>query len=815
MNLQAAVDQAWRDIRYAWRLITRERGFAAVVIVTLALAVAANTAIYSVIDAVMFRRLPFEQSERLVSISRVVPNNPQLAGSVSAVHFDEWRRSSTSFEGLSLISGGNFSLTGTGEPENIPGARVSASLFSVLRVPMQLGRTFLQEDEDRQERVVVVSDDLWRTRLQARVEIVGQTITLNGVQHIVIGVLPPGFSLPLVRPGGSSERMLLYVPIDPAPFERDPRSPVFAHLAVGRLKAGVQTAQATAELNGLQRQLAKLALNGREVPMMVRSLQTHVASGYRAGLLVLWAGVTTVLLITCVNVANLLLARAARRRRELAVRAALGASRMGLVRQLLIESLTLSAVSGALGVAGAFALLRVILAFAPGDLPRVDDIRLDTRVLLFTMVTVVVNAVLFGVGPAWWAARTDPQDGMRIDSCTASSGPGARRLRDLLVSAEVALCVACLVVGALLLRSFQEVRRVERGFETAGIVTVTVGVPTTRYPGVKRAAFLNAALDGIETVPGVVSTGLSSVLPISGDTGPGLNLTPDGLPDARQTFWLRAVNGDYFNTMGIPIREGRSFVDRDVARPVAVVSALTAERVWGGASAIGKRFRLGPETSQLYGILFEVVGVVGDARGASLTAQYAETVYLPHWQDLSFIGNWSFLVKTRDPNGVVPQVRAVLRDLDAALPIPAFRTMDTVVAGSLDQRRFQTGLIVVFGVAGLLLAGLGIYGVVSYTVAQRTAEIGIRMALGARTRAIQWLVVRQGLGPLLIGLAVGIVGSLGAERLVGSMLFGVRAGDLPTTAGVAVLLTVVTLAASAAPARRATRIDPVVALRSE
>ena len=488
---------------------------------------------------------------------------------------------------------------------------------------------------------------------------------------------------------------------------------------------------------------------------------------------------------------------------------------MGIVRQLLIESLTLSAVSGALGIAGAYALLRVILAFAPGDLPRVDDIRLDTRVLMFTMVTVVVNAVLFGVGPAWWAARTDPQDGMRIDSRTASSGPGARRLRDLLVSAEVALCVACLVVGALLLRSFQEVRRVERGFETAGIVTVTVGVPTTRYPGVKRSAFLNAALDGIETVPGVVSTGLSSVLPLSGDTGPGLNLTPDGLADARQTFWLRAVNGELLQHDGHTCPRGP--IVRRPGRCPSGGGRVCADRRARLGRRVGCRQTLSTRTGNLSAVR-DPLRSRGRCRRRARRQPHGpirRNVYLPHWQDLSFIGNWSFLVKTRDPNGVVPQVRAVLRNLDAELPIPAFRTMDTVVAGSLDQRRFQTGLIVVFGIAGLLLAGLGIYGVVSYAVAQRTAEIGIRMALGARTRAIQWLVVRQGLGPLLIGLAVGIVGSLGAERLVGSMLFGVRAGDIPTTAAVAVLLTLVTLAASSVPARRATRIDPIVALRSE
>jgi putative ABC transport system permease protein len=811
----AGLERLWQDVRFSARLVRREPALSAVVIAILSLAVAANTAIYSVIDAVMFRQLPYNDPERLVMVSRVIPDGRSV-GSVAVVHFDEWRRSATSFDSLSLLTGATLAVTGRGEPENVAGARVSANFFSTMGVGLQAGRTFSQDEEDRRERVAILSDELWRRRFEARPEAVGETINVNGAGHVVVGILPAGFSLPIVRPGGSSQRIELWIPIDPAPFERDARSPVFNPMAFGRLKTGVQAAQAEDELAGLQRHLAMLSLNGRVVPMTVRPLRDQVASGYRSGLLVLWAAVGTVLLITCLNVANLLLARAARRRREIAVRVALGASRGRILGQLLVESLTLSAASGVVGVAAAFALLRVILAFAPGDLPRVEEIRIDPRVLLFTSAVVLANAVLFGVGPAWWSSRSQPQDAMRADSRTAAGGRTARRFRTGLLSVEVGLSVASVAVGIMLIRSFQEIVQVERGFLSSDVVSVTVGLPPTRYPGPKRAAFLQEAAEEMQRIPGVLSTGVSSVLPVAGDTGPGLGLTRDGAAGADPTtIWLRAVNGDYFTTLGIPLQAGRSFVAQDAGRQVAVVSRLTAERAWPGEPAVGKRFRLGPQTSQLFQTVFEVVGIVGDVRGPSLTAPFAETVYLPYWQDLPFINNWSFFVRTRSAVGVVPQVRAVLRGLDQQLPIPSFRTLDAIVAGSLDQRRFQTVLIVVFGAAGLLLAGLGLYGVISYEITKRTTEIGIRIALGARIGVIHWLVLRQALGPLAIGLIMGTAIAIGAERVIGGLLFGVRVGDPLTTAGVLALLTSITLAACYGPARRATRIDPVQALRAD
>ena len=809
------LEQVSQDIRFAARMIVRERALSAVVIAILALAVAANTAIYSVVDTVMFRPLPYKNPDNLVVVSRVIGTAP-AAGTVALVHFDEWRRSAASFESLALLSSPTLSVTGNGEPENVAGARVSATLFSTLGVNLQMGRAFSQDEEDRHEHVAVLSDELWRRRFAGRPDAIGETTTINGIAYEVVGILPPAFSLPIARPGGGVHRAQLWIPTDPAPFERDARSPVFNYSVVGRLTPGVSTAQAADELARLQQQLAALSLSGRVVPVAVWPLREQVASHYRLGLLVLWAAVGTVLLITCLNVANLLLARAVTRRREIAVRVALGASRMRILSQLLIESVTLSMIGGAIGVAAAFALLRVVLAFAPGDLPRVDEVHIDPRVLLFTSAIVLLNAILCGVGPALGTSRSAPQDAMRFDPRTASGGRQARRMRNLLVSVEVGLSVIALVVGMLLLRSFQEILHAERGFQSAEVVSVTVGLPPTRYPAPKRAAFLQEAVETLRDMRGVNAAGVSSVLPVAGDTGPGLGLTPEGVAEPGQhTIWLRAVNGDYFGTLRIALFAGRSFVSQDATRSVAVVSRLTAERVWPGEQPVGQRFRLGPQTSELFKTVFEVVGVVGDVRGASLTSTFAETVYLPYWQDLSFITNWSFLVKTREASLVMPQIRTVLRNLDQELPIPAFRTLDSIVAGSLDQRRFQTALIVILGAAGLILAGLGLYGVVSYEISKRTTEIGIRIALGARQGVIQWLVVRQALGPLVVGLLLGAAASIGAQRVIAGLLFGVRVGDPVTTAGVLALLAMITLAACYGPARRATRIDPVRALRAE
>ena len=807
-------DHVRQDVRFGARLIVRERALSTVVVAILALAIAANTAVYSVVDAVMFRPLPYKDPDQLVVVSRVTANAPAV-GTVALVHFDEWRRSAASFESLALLSSPPLSVTGNGEPETVAGARVSATLFSTLGVGLQIGRAFTQDEEDRHERVAVLSDELWRRRFAGQPDAIGQTLSIDGLAYTVVGILPPGFSLPIARPGGGVHRAQVWVPIDPAPFEREPRSPVFNYMAVGRLKPGVSISQATDELAVLQQQLAKLSLTGRVVPVSVWPLRQQVASGYRLGLLVLWAAVGTVLLITCLNVANLLLARAVTRRREIAVRVALGASRARIVSQLLVESVTLSMISGALGVATAFALLQVVLAFAPADLPRLEEIRIDPRVLLFTVAIVLFNALLFGVGPAWGTSRSEPQAAMRFDPRTASGGRHARRVRNLLVSVEVGLSVVALVVGVLLLRSFQEILQVDRGFNSADVVSVTVGLPPTRYTGPKRAAFLQDAARAMRDLRGVTALGVSSVLPVAGDTGPGLGLTPDGAEPGQQTIWLRAVSGDYFATLGVPLFAGRSFMTQDATRSVAVVSRLTAERVWPGEQPVGKRFRLGPQTSELFHRVFEVVGVVGDVRGATLTGTFAETVYVPYWQDLSFINNWSFLVKTRDAARVVPQMRAVLRTLDQELPIPAFRTLDSIVAGSLDQRRFQTALIVILGAAGLILAGLGLYGVVSYEITKRTTEIGIRIALGARQGVIQWLVVRQALGPLVVGLLFGAAAAIGAQRLIAGLLFGVRVGDPATTGGVLAMLAIITLAACYGPARRATGIDPVRALRAE
>jgi predicted permease len=822
MGRFATLDRLWQDIRYAARTLRRTPGFSVVAIATLTLAVAANSAIFSVVEGIILRPLAYREPGRLVAVTQTTSGTSTQPLPVCAAHFAEWRRSSTSFERLSLLEGSSFTLTEPGEPERVTAARVSADLFATLGVTMQLGRPFVAtEDSPGRDRVVILSDELWRRRFASDPHVIGQKVVSSGRSYEIVGVLPADFRFPVISQLFSlpifaqHERPQIWQPIALSPAMLDPQEVYFDFATIGRLKPGATIAQATAELNGLQAGLARLTPGGMEFPVEIVPLQERITSGYRAGLLLIWAAVGTVLLISCANVANLLLARAARRRPEMAVRSALGASPRRIARQMIVESLVLSAVSGALGLAAAYALIRLIVMVAPGDLPRLDEIRLDYRVVFFTLGIVIVDGILFGVVPAWRSSRADPLLAMRASSRTASPGREGVRLRGLLVSAEVGICALCLIVGGLLLQSFGNVLRVQRGFEVGDIVTVDLNLSRMRYPdSAARTTFFRTTLEGIAALPGVTSVGLSNLLPLSGGVGPAMALIADGvmLPQPeRPLAQVRVANPDYFRTLGIPLQEGRFFQEHDRQRRVALVSESTARRMWQSDRPLGRRLQFNDEKSPV----FEVVGVVSDVRATSLTSDPSPTVYLPYWWEDALDSAFpvSLAMKSSDPTGTARQVRTLLRAQDSELPIPSFRTMEEILAGSVDQRRFQMNLVLLFAGVGLALATIGIYGVVSYSVAQRTTEIGIRMAFGSAPGSIRQLVIRQGLAPLVPGLLLGVIAALAAGRLLSPLLVDVTPGDPVTIGAVVLLLAVVGLAACYVPARRATRMSPLAALK--
>jgi putative ABC transport system permease protein len=799
--------------------LRKDWGFHAVAIATLALGIGANTAIFSVVDGVILRPLAYREAQRLVVIHEIVPRFANLAPliPVNAVHFLEWRKTARSFSEMALIGGSTFNLTGAGEPERIPSARVSPSLFPMLGIQALLGRTFLnEEDQAGRDRVVVLNENLWRRRFAADPSVIGRKIVLDGNPYEVIGVLPAGFHFPkmnqLFAMTLAGDQPQIWKPFGLRDEEKGDMGD-FNFVCIARLGPGVTSSQALSELNVIQANFAARLAEKIELRAALVPLQEQITGRARTGLTLILAAVGAVLLICCVNIANLLLARAATRRREIAIRSAIGASSGRLVRQMLLESLTLSALGGIAGVLLAYSAIPVILAFAPVDLPRIDEIHLDARVLLFTMGISILAGLLFGFLPAWRFAKADPQEAMRSRDRGATAGRASGRLRSLLVTLEVGLSAMTLIGGGLLLHSFYKLLDVGRGFDTARIITLTVGLPDTRYPGrEKRAAFMQSLLDHVKALPGVASAGVSNILPLGGEGANNLITAEESkLPlMERPLADMRQVNPDYFETLGIPLRAGRFFSEQDRGRTVGLVSALTAQRLWPGQNPLGRRFRLGGDQSPL----IEVVGIAGDVRGVSLTKTPSLTVYLPYWQ--RNYGAVSLAVKTAAaPLAAASAIRSAIRAVDPELPVPAFRTMDEIVAESVADRRFQMTLVLLFGLTALLLAGLGIYGVVSYSVAQRTNEMGIRMALGAPLAGIRSLILRQSLPPVAVGLAAGVLASLGLSRLLSSLLFGVGAGDPLTIAAVVVLLVAVAIAAAYLPARRATRVDPITALRYE
>jgi len=805
------------DLRYALRALGRNPGYAAIVILILAVGIGANTAMFSIVDGVLLRALPFHEPEQLYAIQEVVPKFASFAPEipVNAFHFEVWRKRWTAAEQIALIDSLNFNLTSGGEPERISAARVSASLFPLLGVQPQLGRGFLEEEDNLgRDKVVLLSDLLWRRKFHADPNVVGQKIVLNDSPYQVIGVMPAGLKMPRV----SQLQAMQMSDRDPdvwKPFAatKDDLEVMgnFNFGCIVRMKKGVTASRALDELNVIEADIMRDLPEKMDLFAKISPLQEQLTGRSRKALLLLLSAVGAVLLIVCVNIANLMLARATGRRREFAIRAAVGASTHRLLRQMLTESLVVAALGGAFGLAIAYGALHLILTNAP-DVARMNEVRIDRRVLGVACALSLLSALLFGLLPAWRASRIDPQDGLRSGGRSFSESKHSGRMRTVLVALEVGLCTVCLAAAALLLNSFVRLTHIDKGFDTEHVMSVELYLAGARYPDSKRVEFVRKTIEALQPLPGVTAMGVVNMLPLTGEGNNNL-LIVEGVNAPlfeRPVVDMRSVNGDYFHAMGIPLRPGRVFEESDRKHGVAIVGESTARKLWPGENPLGKRVSFGEPTAPL----MEVIGIAGDVRGNGLQKAPEQVVYIPYWYRGR--SQTSLVIRTgMDPKSIASAVRAELRKLDPELPVPQFRTMQDIVSASVAEKKFQLSLVLVFAGIALLLACLGIFGVVSYTVAQRRGEMGIRLALGATAGNLKSMVVRQGLVPVAVGLGGGILAALALGRVMEGMLFGVRPGDPWTLAAVSLVLIGVAAAACYIPAMRVSRADPLTALRYE
>ena len=808
------------DLRYAIRTLGRNPAFAAIVILILAIGIGANTVMFSIVDSVLLRSLPFHDPERLVAVQEQVPRFTYLATAlpVSAHHVREWRKEWHAYDKLAIFTTYSVNLSSNGEPERLNMARASADLFPLLGVEPEIGRNFLpEEDRPGSDKEVLITDALWRRRFQADRSVVGQKILLDDTPYTVIGVLPAG----LVVPKESELQGLnfgnlipdIWKPLAIADSELDEMGD-FNFACIARLKPGYSRIQAQDELNAIQRGIVeKYIKQPLELRALLVPLQAQITGRSRQGLLMLLGAVGAVLLIVCVNIANLLLSRATGRKREFAIRAAIGASSRRLLGQMMTESFLLAAIGGALGVALAYGALQMVIVNAPVDLPRLSEIRIDGTALWVAVLLASVSAVLFGLLPAWRSSRTDPQTGLRSGGRSASEGRQSGRLRSTLVSLEVALSTVCLVAAGLLLHSFVRLMNVDRGFAVERVTTVTLNLPLARYPdSAHRTEFLRRLVDQVKALPGTTYASAANMIPLAGEGNNNI-VAAEGssVPELERPIAdRRLISEDYFRTLGIALEHGRFFEAADRQHQITIVSAAMAQRLWPDQNPLGKRLRMGDSTAPL----LEVVGVVADIRSNGLQRTPTMTVYQPYWQQNS--RSMALLIRTAiDPASLSGGVRDVVRSLDAGLPVPEFQSMQQIVSASVAERRFQLSLVLLFSAIALVLACLGIYGVVSYSVAQRKNEMGIRIALGATNSNLRGLVLRQGLAPVVIGLVAGLAGALAIGKILSGLLFGISFTDPMTVGAVASILLAVAAAACYVPARSATRTDPLIALRYE
>jgi predicted permease len=809
------VDRLIQDLRFACRQFRKNPGFTIAATLILGVGIGATSAIFTVVNTVILKPLAYRESGRLVSIHEAGIAEPLP---VNAMHFNTWRESTHALDAMALIGGTTMNLTGSGEPERLPAARVSPALFPMLGVQPALGRLLRsEEDLPGRDHVVVIDNDLWKRRFGAASDIIGKTITLDGDSYEVAGVLPENFHFPklsqLYAMAVTGFRPQIWKPFALRPDELHPEGD-FNFVCMARLAPGTSLAEARSELDlMMQRMRSEVRSQFGGLRAVMSPLQDQMVGRSRIGLELLFAAVSVVLLGACVNVANLLLARISARRREIGIRAAIGASRGRLIRQVLAESLLLSGLGGVCGVAVAYATIGVILRVAPTDIPRLDELNPDIPMFLFALGLSILTGCLIALLPVLRFTKADLHQAMSSSSRTATASAQTGRLRSMLVGVEVGLTVVCLIAAGLLLRSFVNLLGVDRGFETERILTADIAFSETRYPGLdKKSEFLKTALEQLQTLPGVTSVGVVNRLPLSGSGGNN-GMIPEGtVTDEHPAVDIRTVNPDYLRTMGIMLYEGRTFDERDRSRNVAVISKSTAERIWRGRDPVGQRFRLGsPERPPI-----EVIGVAADIRGVSLDSAPELTAYVPYWQGSFGIRSVTIVVKTnREPSAVSAAIRTTIRKIDADVPLPPFRTMDQVVEQSVGERRFQLNLILLFGLIAVVLAALGIYGTMSYAVAQRTNEVGIRIALGAQPRSIAGKIVLDALKSAAIGLLSGIPIALAAAAALRSLLFGVTPRDPLTLIATCTIIMMTAILAAFFPARRASRIDPILALREE
>jgi putative ABC transport system permease protein len=802
----------WQDLRYGARTLLKSPSFTLIAVITLALGIGANTAIFSVVNAVLLRPLPFRESGRLALLWGVNSKDGNLQQPHSLLDFNDLRQQSGSFSEIAAASPlFNFVLSGGAEPEQIQGQYVSANLFPMLGVAPQQGRVFLpEEDHPNGAPAIIISDGLWRRYFSGDPGIVGKTLRLDGNQVNIVGVMPAGFQF--------LERVELWVPVARNPVASRGRS-IRLLSVVGRLKPGVTIDQAGAETAMIARQLERQYPDtNSDMGAHVVPLHQQVTGDVRPALLLLSGAVGLMLLIVCVNVANLLLARSASRRKDLAIRAALGAGRARLIRQLLTESLTLSLAGALAGLLVAIWGVDLLLAISPAQIPRYNKIGVDLTVLLFTALVSLGAGLLFGLAPALQTAKIDLNEWLKDGARGTSSGH--RRVSNLLVVGQIAMTLVLLIGAGLLVRSFMRLLDVNPGFVTENVLTAGMMLPATKYAQPQqRAEFYRQLETRLKALPEVASVGAVTRLPLRGNLTSFVQI--EGQP-VQPGHWpeidFRRASTDYFRTMGIPLLKGRFVTEQDVTSGAGliVINEAMARRFWPNEDPIGKRLRTGinPEQANWQ----TIVGVVGNVRHLGLEIEPRSEIYL-HTLTSPPFGPIVAIRTKSDPQSLIAAVRSVARSIDGDVVVANINTMEKLVAESVAQRRFSMLLLGVFSAIALALSAVGVYGVINYSVAQRVNEIGVRMALGARARDVVGMVLKEGMLLSLIGAGIGAVAAIALTRvmtgMLSSMLFSVRATDPVTFAGVVVLLGVVSLIACYIPARRAAKVDPMVALRCE